>query len=220
MAPYSRKLAGVVLPWMKDKSHLSKDRKTVADEETAKINFKHAGCELGHYWAGDSYGLPLFYQYTDKEVHEETVPFEWIEKHCQMGQYSLDIRKCNDRSCCSPRLLPEFERLLSKFNGFLPGLCMRKNGSYADVIPLMEFPPNRKLRKKFQLDACLPSKSDTYRTFICQECGKYYPTKGLLGLHKKQHRQSLPIVSNTYEDLSALRIRIRAPRIAVSDSEM
>lgn len=78
---------------MKEKSHLSKDRKTVVDEETARINFAYAGLELGKYWEDESYGLPLFYQYTDEAVPEVTVPFEWIDKHCQIGQYSLDIRK-------------------------------------------------------------------------------------------------------------------------------
>src|SRR2546423_93097 len=28
------------------------------------------------------------------------VPWSWIEKHCNLSTYSIDIKRCKDTSCC------------------------------------------------------------------------------------------------------------------------
>ena len=47
------------------------------------------------------------------EESEPLVPWSWIENHCLICQYSLDIRKCDDFSCCLPKHAEEAAAILS-----------------------------------------------------------------------------------------------------------
>ncbi|CAG8776503.1 8468_t:CDS:1, partial [Rhizophagus irregularis] len=43
--------------------------------------------------------------------------WDWIDRHAQICKYSLDIRKCEDRNCCSQPRAPEIYNILSANNG-------------------------------------------------------------------------------------------------------
>jgi hypothetical protein len=182
MAPFSKKLAGVVLPYFKEKSHLSKDKKTVQDMELAHTNFAHAAKELGVFWTDEKhYGNDVLYRYENElPASEEQKPFNWIEAHCSIGQYSLDIKKCHDRACCSePSTLNKLIPLVAPYDGFIPGNVMRQTGKYAPVIQFLEFPPASNETKKALLkDFSLPSRTVQRSVYVCKLCDKYYPTKG------------------------------------------
>jgi hypothetical protein len=120
MAPYSKKLAGVVIPWFEENSHLSGDKSKVVDSDLARHNFKHAGDILKRYWTDTpAYGQPFECLYEDQiPALEQMVPFDWIEIHCRIGQYSLDIKRCSNPQCCAPPKNQSFFDYLKPFGGF------------------------------------------------------------------------------------------------------
>ncbi|PKY60731.1 hypothetical protein RhiirA4_431338 [Rhizophagus irregularis] len=77
----------------------------------------------------------LEFEGTDKEKAEEQkqqkrkqekgddspecfVPWSWIENHCNLCQYSLDIKRCTNTSCCGPPRAKEAMDFLFSNNGF------------------------------------------------------------------------------------------------------
>ena len=91
----------------------------IIDEKLERKNFKHAGEHLCELWNHDPInGRPVIFTYVEEHndiifsnIQEEA--WEWIDRHSQICKYSLDLRKCEDRSCCRP---DAFE-LLSLNNG-------------------------------------------------------------------------------------------------------
>lgn len=89
-----------------------------------KKNFKYAGETLAEIWSTmviDKH--PTIAEYILPEMSETdpndiiTKDASWISKHVQTSQYFLQIVKCNDDTCCSPRRSSLF-KILS--DGFLP----------------------------------------------------------------------------------------------------
>jgi len=117
------------------------------------------------------------------EESEPLVPWSWIENHCLICQYSLDIRKCDDFSCCLPKRAEEAAALLSVNNGFLPPVIKGKDGHFLNAIHTLEYFDRIKIPG---YDAHLSSLSaDTHARRCCTTCNKYFPTVAFLTKHKK-----------------------------------
>lgn len=106
MAPLSRDLAGLILPHDSFGSHLNNSLKCI-DVELEKRNFQKAGQVLSEVWSGTLIdGEPVLAQYVDPET-VNPIPHEpseqWKTKHVRASQYLLQVVKCDDENCCSPR---------------------------------------------------------------------------------------------------------------------
>src|SRR3954471_2848154 len=66
------------------------------------------------------------------------VPWSWIENHCNLCQYSLDIKRCMNTSCCGPSRAKEATDFLKINNGFLPSITKAKDGHFTNPIHLLE----------------------------------------------------------------------------------
>jgi hypothetical protein len=144
MATFSQKLAGITLPIDNYSSYLNSQGQ-VNDSELAKKNFRYTGETLYTLWKHDPiFGKPVITQYTDQKsspfddiifpgsekesTNESIVPWQWLENHTKVYQYSLDIKKCEDSSCCSPKRNEEAAILLAENDGFLLPVTKGKMG--------------------------------------------------------------------------------------------
>ena len=91
----------------------------VIDEELGRKNFKHAGQHLCELWSCNP-------------INGET--WEWIDRHSQICKYSLELRKCGDRSCCRPPRAPDAFELLSLNNGFLPPVVQGRDKHFLSLL--------------------------------------------------------------------------------------
>ena len=103
MAPLSKALAGLLLPYDTFGNHLDSQGRTI-EVELEKHNFKKAGevlCEVWNELLIDKF--PVFCQYLENSAMEP-VPYEesWVNKHCRILQYFLQIIKCTDDKCFGP----------------------------------------------------------------------------------------------------------------------
>ncbi|RIB29153.1 hypothetical protein C2G38_2156113 [Gigaspora rosea] len=78
-----------------------------------------------------------------------SVSWLWIEKHCNIYQYSLDIKRYNNLNlnCCKPAKAQEAMDFLQLFNGFLPPVTKAQDGHY--INPFTSF--NISINLKFQV---------------------------------------------------------------------
>ncbi|KAJ8877456.1 hypothetical protein PR048_021911 [Dryococelus australis] len=107
MAPLSRELTGVVLPQDSFGAHLDSKGRTV-DVSLEKDNFKKAGEILAEIWSAVcTDGHEVVAKYIDPNNDTSNVPDlpseEWYAEHVRESQYLLQVVKCDDRDCCSPR---------------------------------------------------------------------------------------------------------------------
>ncbi|XP_017491784.1 PREDICTED: uncharacterized protein LOC108379928, partial [Rhagoletis zephyria] len=118
MAPLSRELATVVLPYEHYGSHLDSQGKTI-DNELELKNFQHAGETLAEIWSQvviDGHNVIAEYVPPGEVLPEPTqVSDIWYGN--RESQYFLQIIKCADDSCCAPRR-SALNNIL--YQGFLP----------------------------------------------------------------------------------------------------
>jgi hypothetical protein len=102
MAPLSKELAGVILPHDAYGSHLNASGRTI-DAELKQKNFQKAGEVLGEIWSNltlDGYPVTAEYVQTATLSAENDVDEAWNARHCRISQYTLQIVKCSNQSCC------------------------------------------------------------------------------------------------------------------------
>ncbi|CAG8510017.1 5898_t:CDS:2, partial [Scutellospora calospora] len=133
MTTLSGKLTGITLPIDHFGSHLNSQEKVV-DSELAAQNFHYAGEALCEIWCCNSiFGKKIEATYIDKttdpfvelefigeEQEKKGKDVENIERHCNLCQYALDIKRCDDLECCDPIRAEEAIDFLIASNGFLP----------------------------------------------------------------------------------------------------
>lgn len=107
--------------------------------------------------------------------------FHWIINHSRMAKYSVDFKKCQDRSCCKEPQDRAFIAKLEPFGGFLPGLVKLRE-HFGNVTQLLQFPPTPFV----QPDLFAPSVVATRRDFVCKACSSYFPVKKILQQHFRQ----------------------------------
>lgn len=190
MASLSGKLAGIVLNAFNYGKHLSNvnGQTAVVDEELGRKNFKHAGEHLCELWNRDCINeQPVVATYVERHddtifsnIEEET--WDWIDRHSQICKYSLDLRKCEDKSCCKPPRAPEAFELLSLSNGFLPPIVQGQDKHFLNLVHTLEYFSDRLPGYD---EHCLSISCELYHELVCQKCGKYFPTKTFMKRHVK-----------------------------------
>ncbi|PKK78572.1 hypothetical protein RhiirC2_770095, partial [Rhizophagus irregularis] len=188
MASLSGKLAGIVLDAFSYGKHIGNvnGQTSVIDEELRRKNFKHAGERLCELWNRDYINdQPVVATYVER--HDNTMfsnieegTWDWVDRHSQVCKYSLDLRKCEDRSCCKPPRAPDAFELLSLSNGFLPPIVQGQDKHFLNLLHTLEYFNDRLPG----YDEHCPSIShELYLELVCQKCGKYFPTKAFLKKH-------------------------------------
>ncbi|CAB4475415.1 unnamed protein product [Rhizophagus irregularis] len=100
-----------------------------------------------------------------------------------MCTYSLDIKKCENRSCCLPNRHEEAAILLAENNGFFPPVTKGKDGYFLNPFHILEYCDKLKIPG---YDAhCSSISSSTYSRLCCSECNVYFPTLSIVAQHKK-----------------------------------
>ena len=103
MAPLSAALAGVVLPHSSFGSHLDDQGNTI-DSELELKNFEKASEILCDIWSNitlDGHSVKCYYRSPTDNGREIIPPSkEWVENHCSISKYCLQITKCDDIECC------------------------------------------------------------------------------------------------------------------------
>jgi hypothetical protein len=117
------------------------------------------------------------------DLTECFVPWSWIEGHCNLCQYSLDIKRCTNINCCGPPRAKEAMEFLQVNDGFLPPITKSKDGHYTNPVHLLEYYDRLKVPG---YDSHCPSLDrTTYSRLCCSECNKYFPTLTYLTNHKR-----------------------------------
>uniref|UniRef100_A0AC34GGK1 Uncharacterized protein n=1 Tax=Panagrolaimus sp. ES5 TaxID=591445 RepID=A0AC34GGK1_9BILA len=103
MAPLSKALTGVILPYDTYGSHLNPSHKTV-DEALELKNFTAAGESLAEIWNEMSIAnYPVIAQFISTDAKKPVLTEwseQWINDHVLQTQYCLQISKCTNVSCC------------------------------------------------------------------------------------------------------------------------
>ncbi|CAG8599160.1 16285_t:CDS:2, partial [Gigaspora rosea] len=120
------------------------------------------------------------------ESANTSVPWSWIEKHCSLCQYSINIKRCNDLSCCGPTRAQEAIDFLQPFDGFLPPVTKARDSHYINPVHLLQYSERFKVPG---YDAHCSSINQTmYSRLCCSICYKYFPTLLYVAKHKRfQH---------------------------------
>ena len=205
MAPLSRELAGLLLEHEHFGSHLDSQGRTI-DEALEMKNFEHAGDTLGEVWSTTVIdGYPVTAQFikpTEIVKNLEKKSPEWNNVHVRESQYMVQVVKCNNIECCSPRRSSLF---MINGDGFLPAPLPLKQTKHEGLIvslndPQATYPSMfviKSLSKdilprsaaKFKLglpyDFACPSLQDTLSLRTCNVCGLYMASIKSLKIHKK-----------------------------------
>ncbi|CAB4422741.1 unnamed protein product [Rhizophagus irregularis] len=208
MASLSAKLAGITLPVNEFSSHLD-SQGNVIDEELARRNFEFSGKRLCDIWRRDDiHGKPVTVEYIDKEIipfneFDSSTSWEWIENHAQICRYSLDIKKCKNRECCSENRATDAMLLLDENDGFLPPITKGKDGHFINPIHALQYYDKLKI---LPYDRCCPSISqELHQRLCCNICGKYFPTLKFMkehkrNVHSKRHSQNNKQLKRTHNE--------------------
>ena len=83
-------------------------------------------------------------KYIDKEIipfneFDSSTSWEWIENHTQICCYSLDIKKCKNRECCSENRATDAMLLLDENDGFLSPITKGKDGHFINPIHVLQY---------------------------------------------------------------------------------
>jgi hypothetical protein len=122
-------------------------------------------------------------QENGNDLPECFVPWSWIENHCNLCQYSLDIKRCMNTSCCGPSRAKEATDFLKINNDFLPLITKAKDGHFINPIHLLEYYDPLKIPG---YNSHCPSLDQTTYSRLCySECNKYFPILSYLTNHKQ-----------------------------------
>ena len=84
-------------------------------------------------------GYPVQCTYRDPLIHvvdPPTLDPEWVESHCMISKYCLQIAKCDDANCCAPPR-SDIKELIG--GRFLPGpLLMKSNPQSTSSLGLCD----------------------------------------------------------------------------------
>ena len=102
MAPLSRFLAGIILPYETFGSHLNAQEITIHINHE-KSNFEKVGEIFAEVWNEaviDSFPVIAAWWGGIKAEEPSYPQQEWLNSHVRASQYFLQIVKCNDEECC------------------------------------------------------------------------------------------------------------------------
>lgn len=213
MAPLSQHLAGVILPHNHFGSHLDSQGRTV-DTILEKKNFENAGKVLAEIWSGNLInGYPVVADWRGgKDMAEPATPSsDWLVKHVRASQYCLQIRKCDNRTCCTP-MRSSLQEILP--DGFIPAPVPVTNASGLNVTngPIKKFLPLF-MRIAFRgevenapYDKYCPSVKDDVKKRTCDTCGIYFPSVVMLHSHQRDSHRTKPTEAVQYKVIRHFKI--------------
>ena len=208
MAPLSRELSGLLLPYDKYGSHLNSQRKTT-DLDLEKENFRFAGETLAEIWnkltIDGHCTISEFVNEEDSDLKEIiTKDCAWFQQHVRSSQYLLQVVKCNNLECCIPR--SNYFNLLSQFlpapipisqianklgvdlkNGKFPDLGITKSLDLKLLIDKSKIPKGGNLIN-LQYDLFCPSMTNEIVKRTCIKCNLYFASATLVTQHNKLHK--------------------------------
>lgn len=217
MAPLSKELSGLILPYDKYGSHLDEQGRTV-DADLERRNFEAAGLTLSEIWSDVVIdGHPTVAEYIDpakSEMDPSTLlkkDQEWINRHVRTSQYFTQIVKCLDTSCCSAprssyfsilpqRFLPPPFPVVQTGEGLkTPDRSGSINQQEQHLFPSLftalslsleaVLPRSVRSLKELPYDLYCPSVQSVLTERTCKICGKYFASKVMLKSHLVLHKE-------------------------------
>ena len=217
MAPLSRELAGVILDHESYGKHLDASGKTV-DPELEVKNFEKAGETLAEIWNRvviDEFDVSAEYirpegkdmgtkgTSTNPKFRNET----WKAIHVRQSRYCLQIIKCDDRQCCSPRrsniadiipggFLPPPVPYKRSERGLAPATLAESTqpgvfyGSLSTRLALRHLDPKPDEYQSLPFDYYCPSQTETLKNRHCLHCGQTFVIQTALKSHSTVHKTS------------------------------
>ncbi|EXX64505.1 hypothetical protein RirG_142050 [Rhizophagus irregularis DAOM 197198w] len=182
---------------------------TSLSAKLASITLPFSGKRLCDIWRRDDiHGKPVTVKYIDKEIipfneFDSSTSWEWIENHAQICRYSLDIKKCKNRECCSENRATDAMLLLDENDGFLFPITKGKDGHFINPIHTLQYYDKLKI---LLYDRCCPSISqELHQQLYCNICGKYFPTLKFMkehkrNVHSKRHSQNNKQLKRTHNE--------------------
>ncbi|GES72552.1 hypothetical protein GLOIN_2v1783204 [Rhizophagus clarus] len=152
--------------------------------EMSNYVFRTCNEKFSSYWSPfDDIIFPGSVKESDNKLD---VPWQWLENHTKICQYSLVIKKCEDSSYCSPKHYEEAAILFAENNGLLPPVTKGKDGHFLNPLCILEY--CNKLKIPGYDAHCSSINENTYSRLCCSECNAYFPTLSIVAKHKKnQH---------------------------------
>ena len=144
MAPLSKEISGLILPYDTFGSHLDASNRTV-DPELEVQNFAAAAEVLASVWSAmviDDHPVVARYCHPGSEVTlvEEEVQ-QWLARHVCQSRYLIQIAKCDNEACCKARRT-DYQGVLG--GRFLPppiplaktaqGPCVGQKGTFGSLF--------------------------------------------------------------------------------------
>uniref|UniRef100_A0AC35F622 Uncharacterized protein n=1 Tax=Panagrolaimus sp. PS1159 TaxID=55785 RepID=A0AC35F622_9BILA len=171
MAPLSKALTGVILPYDTYGSHLNASHETI-DEALESKNFQAAGEVLGKIWGKMSLcNYPVVAEFFPPDYQKPSLnerSEKWINEHELQTQYCLQISKCANENCCKQPKTSVFSTLGRRF------LSARTPFTFDLTVP-----------KDIVFDSFCPSVKKDLKSRTCEDCIKYFATKNLNYLIEK-----------------------------------
>ncbi|CAB4440867.1 unnamed protein product [Rhizophagus irregularis] len=198
-----------------ERSMASLSGKLAVDEELARQNFEFSGKKLCDIWKRDDiYGKPVTVEYVDQEISpfdesDSSISWKWIENHTQICRYSLDIKKCKNRECCSEYRALNAAILLNENDGFLSPVTKGKDGHFINPIHVLQYYDRLKI---LLYDRSCPSISqELHQQLCCNICGKYFPTLKFISEHKRNmhsrhHPQNYKPLKKNYKRINEIEL--------------
>ncbi|CAG8503139.1 5823_t:CDS:2 [Cetraspora pellucida] len=181
---------------------------------------KQAMCILSGKLAGITLLIDIFGSHLDSQ--DKNVMTQYVEDNLPSFQIEdnekdLNIRKCDDLTCCHPKRHKESAAFLAENNKFLPPVLKSWNGHYLNSVHILQYADILKLPA---YDAhCLSISSEMHHRFCCTFCGKYFPMLKIVTTHKKskhmkQKKHKHTTLSNSLDDFS-LNLTSTTPELTI-----
>jgi hypothetical protein len=199
MAPLSRYLAGIILPYDTFGSHLNSQGQTI-NEEMEKKNFQKAGEILAEVWSEaviDKFPVVAEWRGGLTLPSAEMPSHEWLATHVRSSQYFLQIVKCSNAECCAP-MVSALKSVLP--NGFLPAPLSVTNtdGLKIDEVSGTFLPLLQRLSVRLApvngfddleclpYDFCCPTAKSYITNRTCSICKLYFSSNAMVAEHKRK----------------------------------
>lgn len=219
MAPLSKTLSGLILPYDHCGNHLNEKGETI-NVDLEKKNFEFAGQTLAEIWSEtifDSYPTVAEYiQPENSQISEQQLILKnqkWYAEHVRTSQYLTQIIKCSDVTCCSKprssyfnliaeRFLPPPIPLLQTAQGLRAADPTTKEdecNQYPSLFVALSLNQKNILPQttfeKIPYDFYCPSIKKIIKNRVCNTCKMYFASYTLLRMHSEIHKKTILLQS-------------------------
>ncbi|KAK3919263.1 Mitogen-activated protein kinase kinase kinase [Frankliniella fusca] len=198
MAPLSKALAGLILPYDHFGNHLDSSGNTI-DKGLEIKNFEHAGTVLADIWSEmvlDGHPVVAKYVPPNEDLPDVTeMPQRWYADHVRESQYMFQVVKCDNLNCCSPRRSNLHQVMYQRFLPAPFPFCQDPFGIPEDsseakfpaflIRQSLSLRPDSYKYKEIPYDLYCPSVRDEIDGRTCQDCGLYFNSKTSLQAHRR-----------------------------------